>query len=111
MLSLPLDLRADSKLYLPRREEVNEMTKRQVEVFTAGCPICDPAVQLVQELASSECEVTVHNLRESGIEKARQYGITRVPTVVVDGTIAACCGGGGVDRQQLQAAGIGLRLS
>lgn len=87
------------------------MAKRQVEVFTAGCAICEPAVQLVQELACPDCEVTVHDLRESGIEKARQYGITRVPTVVVNGTIAACCQDGGVDRQQLQAAGIGQRLS
>ncbi len=87
------------------------MTKRQVEVFTAGCPVCDPAVQLVQELACPDCKVTVHDLRESGVEKAREYGITRVPTVVVDGTIAACCQDGGVDRRQLQAAGIGQRLS
>ena len=87
------------------------MTKRQVEVFTAGCPICEPAVQLVQELACPDCEVTVHDLRESGIEKARQYGITRVPTVVVGGTISTCCEDGGVDREQLQAAGIGQRLS
>jgi hypothetical protein len=87
------------------------MAKRQVEVFTAGCAICEPAVQLVQELACPDCEVTVHDLRGSGVEKARQYGITRVPIVVVNGTIAACCDDGGVDRQQLQAAGIGQRLS
>jgi hypothetical protein len=87
------------------------MAKRQVEVFTAGCPICDPAVQLVQELACPDCEVTVHDLRESGIEKARQYGIKRVPTVVVDGMIAACCEDSGVERDQLQAAGVGQRRS
>lgn len=87
------------------------MTKRQVEVFTAGCPICDPAVQLVKELACPDCEVTVYDLRESGIERARQYGVKRVPTVVVDGTICACCEDRGVDREQLQAAGIGQRLS
>lgn len=87
------------------------MAKRQVEVFTAGCPICDPAVQLVKELACPDCEITIHDLRESGIEKARQYGIKRVPTVVVDGSISACCEHGGVDREQLRAAGIGQRLS
>lgn len=87
------------------------MAKRQVEVFTAGCPVCDPAVQLVQELACPDCEVTVYDLRESGVEKAQHYGIRRVPTVVVDGAIASCCQGGGVDREQLQAAGIGQRLS
>jgi hypothetical protein len=49
-------------------------------------------------------------MRESGTEKARQHGIKRVPTVVVDGTIASCCAGGGVRREQLRAAGIGQRL-
>jgi hypothetical protein len=87
-----------------------EMAKRQVEVFTAGCPLCDPAVQLVQELACPDCDLTGYNLRESGVEKAREYGVTRVPTVLVDGTVAACCEGGEVRREQLQAAGIGQRL-
>jgi hypothetical protein len=87
------------------------MAKRRVEVFTAVCPVCEPAMHLVQELACPDCEVTVYDLRESGAEKAREYGVTRVPTVVVDGTIAACCQGGEVSRDQLQAAGIGQRLA
>jgi hypothetical protein len=86
------------------------MAKRQVEVFTAGCPLCEPAVQLVQELACPECDVTVHDLRESGAERAREYGVQRVPAVVVNGTLAPCCQGGAVSRDQLQAAGIGQRL-
>ncbi|MEW6473976.1 MAG: thioredoxin family protein [Actinomycetota bacterium] len=86
------------------------MPKRPVEVFTAGCPVCDHAVQLVQELACPDCEVSVYDVRESGLEQARQYGVTRVPTVVVDGTVAACCQGGEVSREQLQGAGIGQRL-
>lgn len=102
------------------------MAKRQVEVFTAACPLCDPAVELVQGLACPDCEVTVYDLREVGVDKARQYGLrekdralhgrsvassSRVPTVVLDGTIAACCQGDEVNRKQLQAAGIGERLS
>lgn len=87
------------------------MTKRQIEVFTAGCPVCEPAVQLVHELACPDCEVTVYDLRESGADKAQQYGINSVPSVVVDGTIAACCQGGGVDREQLREAGVGQPLS
>jgi hypothetical protein len=86
------------------------MARRQVEVFTAGCPLCEPAVQLVQELACPDCDVTVHDLRTSGMERARQYGVQRVPAVVVDGALAACCQGVEVSREQLQAAGIGQRL-
>lgn len=87
------------------------MAKRRVEVFTAGCPLCEPAVQVVQELACPDCDVTVYDLRESGVETAREYGVNRVPTVVVDGTIAACCQGDELSREQLQAAGIGQRLA
>ena len=87
------------------------MPRRQVEVFTAGCPLCDPAVQLVQELAGSDDEVRVHDLREEGAEQARAYGVRIVPAVVVDGQLAACCHTGGPDRATLQAAGIGRPLA
>lgn len=89
------------------------MAKRQVEVFTAGCPLCDPVVQLVRELACDSCEVQVYDLRE-GCEtnecrdKATQYGIHRVPAVVVDGKLAECCRNQQpISRDALVAAGIG----
>ena len=33
--------------------------KRKVEVFSAGCPVCQNAVELVQNLAGPSCDVTV----------------------------------------------------
>lgn len=39
------------------------MSKRLVEVFTAGCPLCDQTVKLVRELACSNCEVQVYDLK------------------------------------------------
>jgi len=87
------------------------MAKRRVEVFAAGCPLCESAVRLVQELACPDDEVTVCDLRESGVETAREYGVNRVPTVVVEGTIAACCQGGEVSDEELRAAGVGQRLA
>ena len=95
------------------------MAKRQVEVFTAGCPVCEPAVELVTELACQDCEVTVHDLRQTGeaftgedsvAERAAQYGIKTVPAVVVDGSLVSCCRHGGPDRGELTQAGIGQRL-
>jgi len=86
--------------------------KRRVEVFTAGCPVCDETVKLVQSLACSNCEVTVYDLRE-GCEsnecrpQAKQYGIQRVPAVVIDGKLAGCCTGGGVRAEALRATGLG----
>ena len=98
------------------------MPKRQVEVFTAGCPVCEPVVQLVEELACPDCEVTLHDLcgtdgaaftGRSGpeaAEKARLYGIKHVPAVVVNGELASCCRTAGASREELAAAGIGQRL-
>lgn len=87
------------------------MVKRQVEVFTAGCPVCEPAVTMVKELACPDCEVTVYDLRASGAGKAASYGIKTVPAVVVNGRVCACCDTGGVRRADLEAAGIGQPLS
>ncbi len=89
------------------------MQKRTVEVFTAGCHLCDDAVTLVKEMACPSCEVVVHDLAkgcesDDCREQARRYGVTTVPAVVVDGALAACCRGGGVDRDGLTAAGVGV---
>lgn len=88
------------------------LAKRKVEVFTAGCPICDEAVKMVKDTACESCEVIVYNLKDPkvatiGLEKARGYGIRRLPTVVVDGRIASCCAVGGPTVEGLSATGIG----
>ena len=84
--------------------------KRRVEVFTAGCPVCEPAVQIVQELACPDYEVTVHDLREGDAERVRKYGVKTVPAVVVDGRLVSCCENSGPRREELEAAGIGRRF-
>ena len=86
------------------------MRKRQIEVFTAGCPVCEPVVQLVQEMACPDCEVTVVDLRRAGAELVARYGITTIPAVVVDGQPASCCQARGPNREDLAAAGIGQPL-
>ena len=84
------------------------MTLRTVEVFTAGCPLCDDAVQLVQDLACSSCAVEVLDMKDDAThEKARRYGVTRVPAVVVNGTLADCCQTGAVNAESLRALGVG----
>ena len=39
--------------------------KRHIEVFTAGCRLCDEAVQLVHRLACGSCEVEVLDKQEA----------------------------------------------
>ena len=84
------------------------MTLRKVEVFTAGCSLCDDAVQLVLNLACSSCSVEVLDMKdESTQKKAKQYGVMRVPAVVVNGTLAECCQTRAVDVNSLRALGVG----
>ena len=58
------------------------MTKRLVEVFVAGCPLCDETVKLVRELACSNCEVKIYDLQHQQSaaerEKIKQYEIHRL---------------------------------
>jgi glutaredoxin len=86
--------------------------KRHVEVFTAGCPLCAEAVNLVKSLACPSCGVQIHDLREGfsareGLEKARRYGVTAVPAVAINGVLLDCCRRGSIDTAVLHAAGIG----
>jgi glutaredoxin 3 len=84
-------------------------TKRKVEVFTAGCACCDEAVQLVRDVACQSCEVTTLDMREPNVaRRAKELGVRSVPAVVVDGKLAECCVGRGIDEETLRNAGIGL---
>lgn len=96
---------------LPQRRPL-KMAKK-IEVFTAGCPLCDETVKLVESLACPNCEVTVYDLREGCAtnechDKAKAYGVQRVPSVVIDGTLASCCEGRAVSAETLRAAGLGV---
>lgn len=87
-------------------------TTRKVEIFSAGCPICDDVVQTVREIACDSCEVTVLDLNDDTVaQRAADLGIRSVPAVAVNGELASCCTGRGVDKSALQAAGIGQPLS
>ena len=86
--------------------------KRKIEVFTANCPVCDPVVKLINELTCGSCDVTVYDLvqqceNKACLNKAKEYGVTRVPAVVVDGKLLGCCQGGEITRESLFNAGIG----
>ncbi len=64
---------------------------RTIEVFSAGCPLCVDAVDVATRSAGGGV-VTVHDMGTDDAQaKARAYGVQRVPTVVIDGQVAACC--------------------
>jgi hypothetical protein len=84
--------------------------KRKVEVFTAGCSLCDEVVALVKRLACPSCEVSVVDLRERGAaDRAGRLGVRTAPAVAVDGKLAGCCTSSGPTEEGLRAAGVGRR--
>lgn len=81
---------------------------RQIEVFSAGCPACKQAIDLVRSVACPSCEVHVLDMHDPQVAtKAASYGIQRVPAVVIEGRLADCCQGAGVDEATLRRLGIG----
>lgn len=82
--------------------------KRQVEVFSAGCPACKEALDIIKRIACPSCEVTVLDMNDIAVAKrAKQLGIRVVPAIVVEGQLAECCSGSGIDEQVLRVAGLG----
>jgi hypothetical protein len=85
--------------------------KRIVEVFSVGCAACDETIGLVNRLACPSCDVAVLDMHDANVAtRAQSLGIRSVPAVVIDGTLAACCAGGGPDEATLRAAGLGQPL-
>jgi hypothetical protein len=82
---------------------------QRIEIFSAGCPICEAGEARVRELAGGHQVVVVHDLRNdaAAAAKAAEQGINAVPAVVVDGRLLGCCSNAGPDRDELVAAGVG----
>jgi glutaredoxin 3 len=80
--------------------------KRKVEIFSAGCDVCQEAIALVNKLACPSCEVEILNMHDvANATRAKSLGIKSVPAIVVNGELVSCC-----EEQALRAAGIGQAL-
>ncbi|MDP2706280.1 MAG: thioredoxin family protein [Burkholderiales bacterium] len=83
-------------------------TTRKIEVFSAGCAVCEDTVALINRIACPSCEVEILDMHQPDVAaRAKRYGIRSVPAVVVNGRLADCCAGRGPDEGTLRAAGIG----
>ncbi len=84
---------------------------RQIEIFSAGCPVCDGLVAKIREMACPSCEISVSDMGDAGVPaRAKSLGIASLPAVVIDGALADCCAGRGPDEAALRAAGLGQPL-
>lgn len=55
----------------------------RIEVFSAGCPLCQSVVDEIEAGKCAGCLLLVHNIADSG-HLAGKYGVRVVPTVIID---------------------------
>lgn len=86
--------------------------KHLVEIFTANCPVCDPVVSMIKNLACEQCEVMIYDLvkpyeDKTCLSKLKEYQIKKVPAIAVNGKLLDCCQDKGITKDELIKAGIG----
>jgi predicted thioredoxin/glutaredoxin len=78
-------------------------TKLKIEVFSAGCALCHEVIDVVRREVGSSSQVTVQDMKDARVlRRAGELGIRSVPAVAIDGKLASCCTGKGVDLQVLE---------
>lgn len=88
------------------------VTKRKIEIFSAGCPACEEIIARITNLACPSFDIDILDMKDTGVAKrAQDLGVRSVPAVAIDGKLADCCSGRGPDQAVLQAAGLGQPLS
>jgi len=82
--------------------------QRKIEIFSAGCAVCEQAIDQVRDAACPSCDIVILDMRDASVAKrAESLGIRSVPAVVIDGALADCCAGRGFDMATLRQAGLG----
>ena len=86
--------------------------KRKIEVFVSMCQICFDAIDMVNDLAGSDDEVTILDVEKKVIaDRAKELEILSIPCVVIDGEVADCCQKGfPYEWETLKNAGLGKPL-
>ena len=86
-------------------------SKRKIEIFSAGCPVCQEAIAEVQNNACPSCGVTILDMNDPFVSnRAKSLGIKSVPAILIDGELAGCCSNRGPDIEALKAAGLGVPI-
>ncbi len=88
------------------------MKTRKIEVFSAGCPLCEETAARVNDLACRSCEVEVVDMHDTkGATRAKALNVHSVPAVAINGKLAGCCTGHGPDEATLRNAGLGQSVT
>ncbi|HEX9745738.1 MAG TPA: hypothetical protein VGB30_09950 [bacterium] len=84
------------------------MSKRKVQLYSAGCPICEKAIEDVKSILNPDCDLEILDTNNPEVaNQAVSLGVNTVPATVVDGVLADCCNNSGVDILTLKSLGIG----
>jgi len=107
----PLDPVPYCRVYTVKWKGVIYYDRQRIEVFSAGCPLCKEAIEMVRRNTCPSCEVSVLDMNDPAVSKrARELGIRTVPAVMIDGRLADCCKGTGPDEATLKSLGPGRAL-
>lgn len=88
------------------------VAQRKIEVFSAGCSVCNEAIERVREIACESCDVSVLDMHDEEVSmRAKGLGIQSIPAVVINGSLADCCAGRVIDEEALRAAGLGQPIA
>jgi glutaredoxin 3 len=70
----------------------------RIEIFSAGCPACTSAIDDIRRVIPATADIQVLDMRQEEVaRRAAELGVRSVPAVAIDGTLASCCTGRGVD--------------
>ena len=82
--------------------------KRKIEIFSAGCELCEDVVKKVQDNSCSSCDVEVLDMMKPAVvNRAKKLGVKTVPAVAIDDKLAECCTSSGPNISILKKAGLG----
>jgi len=81
---------------------------RKVEIFSAGCPVCEEAAEKVNKIVCEYCEVNVLDMNNPEVKvRADELEIHSVPAIVIDGKVSDCCAGRRIDENALKSQILG----
>ncbi len=86
--------------------------QRKIEIFSAGCVVCESVVEQIKAQACRSCDIQILDLKVNAVAlRAKELGINSVPAVVIDGKVADCCANRSVSLDVLAAAGLGQPIT
>ena len=86
--------------------------KRKIEIFSAGCPVCQEAIAAIKDNACASCAVSILDMNDPAVSsRAKNLGVKSLPAVVIDGKLADCCAGRGPDIEALKVSGLGVPIT